>query len=146
MNIRPATREDRNAWTALRAALWPDTDDSHTGEIDNYFAGNSVDIVQCYVAEQDSRLTGFIELNVRNYAEGSHNSRVPYVEGWYVDPDYRAKGLGKALMAKAAEWARSLGYDELASDAELTNEKSIAMHKRLGFREVDRVVCFLKRL
>lgn len=146
MNIRPASSEDRNAWATMRAGLWPDTDDSHTGEIDDYFAGSSVDIVQCYVADQGSRLTGFIELNVRNYAEGSHNSQVPYVEGWYVDPAYRGNGCGKTLLEKAAEWARSLGFEELASDAELSNEQSIAMHKHLGFREVDRVVCFLKKL
>jgi len=43
-------------------------------------------------------------------------------------------------------WAIELGCDELASDAEIVNTGSIAAHKALGFREMDRVVSFIKKL
>ena len=49
-------------------------------------------------------------------------------------------------MSCAEEWALSLGFDELASDAQINNEQSISMHSHLGFKEVDRMVCFLKQL
>ena len=71
---------------------------------------------------------------------------MPYVEGWFVRDAFRNRGLGTALMQRAEEWARALGHAELASDAELDNAQSIAVHKRLGFEETERVVCFLKRL
>lgn len=48
-------------------------------------------------------------------------------------------------MARAEAWAREQGFDELASDTEIDNHASIALHRRLGFAETERVVCFLKR-
>jgi aminoglycoside 6'-N-acetyltransferase I len=38
------------------------------------------------------------------------------------------------------------GYKELASDTEISNTQSIEIHKKLGFKETERVVCFLKKL
>ena len=49
-------------------------------------------------------------------------------------------------MKAAEDWARGHGFRALASDAELDNQVSVAAHGALGFEEVDRVVCFLKRL
>ena len=34
-------------------------------------------------------------------ADGCTTHPVGYVEGWYVDPDVRRKGVGKALVAAA---------------------------------------------
>lgn len=49
-------------------------------------------------------------------------------------------------MSYAEKWALSLDYSELASDAEVENERSISMHSHFGFKEVERIVCFLKKL
>ena len=46
----------------------------------------------------------------------------------------------------AEEWAINNGFNELASDAELENLSSLAAHKALGFQEVERIVCFIKRI
>ena len=37
------------------------------------------------------------------------------------------------------------GEMELVSDAEITNTRSIELHKQLGFEETERIVCFLKK-
>jgi aminoglycoside 6'-N-acetyltransferase I len=89
---------------------------------------------------------GFAELSIRAYAEGCRTDRVTYLEGWYVAPDVRNRGVGGALIAAAEAWARSQGCVELASDVELTNEASAAAHRALGFVEVGRVRCFRKDL
>ena len=146
MQIRKATENDIEQWSQMRTALWPDTPDHHIREINDYFAGDSIDIVEVYIAELDKMCIGFIELNIRNFAEGSRQSQVPYVEGWYIKPEYQNKGYGKALMQQAEQWATTLGYKELASDTQWDNEKSIAMHKNMGYKETERVVCFLKTL
>lgn len=146
MNIRQVEKSDRNAWSKMRTELWPDTDDKHLSEIEDYFKGRSIDIVQVYVAEIESKLVGFLELNIRNYAEGSLSSRIAYVEAWYVDPAYRGKGYGKQLMHKAEQWAREKDFNELASDTEIDNLASIDIHKHLGFQETERIVCFLKQI
>lgn len=147
MKIREAERHDAAAWATLRGELWPDSAEDHAPEIASYLAGRCRDVVQAFVAETAAgELAGFIELNIRNYAEGTSATRVPYVEGWYVAAPYRGAGVGRALMRRAEAWAREQGCHELASDAEIDNARSIAAHKALGFRETDRIVCLLKRL
>jgi aminoglycoside 6'-N-acetyltransferase I len=49
-------------------------------------------------------------------------------------------------MSTAEHWALDNGFNELASDTEVYNELSMKIHKKLGFEEVDRIVCFLKKL
>ena len=147
MNIRPARDADLLEWARMRSALWPASKDDHRRELAEYFSGQSIDIVEALVLEADQgALAGFIELNVRSFAEGSRSPRVPYVEAWFVCPKFRGYGHGKALMLRAESWALEKGFTELASDTELSNRNSIAVHEHLGFTETERVVCFLKRL
>ena len=144
--IREVNRNDISAWSEMRTDLWPKTDDRHMSEIEEYFSGSSIDIVQVYVVEVVLEAVGFLELNIRNFAEGSRSPQLPYVEAWYIKPEYRGNGYGASLMKQAEKWAASKGYSELASDTEVENDLSIAMHKHLGFVETERVVCFLKKL
>lgn len=130
----------------MRSALWPNSEDAHLTDIKGYFEGKSVDIDLVYVATVNDNAVGFIELNIREFAEGSRRPRVPYVEAWYVEPEYRGMNYGKLLMRKAESWALERGYSELASDTEIDNHQSIAMHAHLGFEETERIVCFLKKL
>lgn len=146
MIIRPISIKDKLEWSKMRTELWPDTADCHISEIEEFYSGKSVDIVEVFIVEVANSIVGFIELNIRNFAEGSRQSQVPYVEGWFIKEGSQNKGYGKSLMLKAEEWAVSKGFDELASDTELDNLKSIAIHKKLGYVETERVVCFLKNL
>ena len=147
MRTRYARPEDKPALLRIRNALWPDTANEHAGAINDYFERKPSFIDQVVVCENDEgKLVGFAELRVRNYAEGSDNMAVPYLEGWYVDAEYRGRGIGAALIAQAEEWVRSLGYNELASDAAIEDQRSIAAHLALGFHETDRSVSFLKKL
>lgn len=147
MIIREADENDIPLWSNFRTKLWPDTNDQHWGEINDYFQGCSVDIEVAFIIETQSRQpVGFLELNIRNFAEGSRKSAVPYIEAWYIDEPYQGQGYGSLLMEKAESWAKEKGFDEIASDTELDNTKSIAMHKHLGFFETERVVCFLKKI
>ena len=146
MKIRQALDTDLSSWSKMRTHLWPDTDDGHLAELMDYFNGQSNDVEQAFIAEVDDEIIGFLELNIRNFAEGSREPKVPYVEGWYIKPEFENNGYGTALMKHAEQWALSLGYSELASDTEVDNNRSIELHKKLGFKETERVVCFLKNL
>lgn len=146
MIIRDARVQDINQWSTMRASLWPQNPEEIRREIKQYFAGTSISITQVYIADADSEIAGFLELNIRNFAEGSCSPRIPYVEAWYIKPAYQGKGYGKRLMQTAEQWAIAQDCSELASDTTLDNLRSIAMHKHLGFYETERVVCFLKKL
>lgn len=89
---------------------------------------------------------GFIEAHLREYAEGAESSPVAYLEGWYVVPAYRRRGVGARLVQAAEHWAQSRGCTEIASDTSIENKGSIEAHKHLGYVEVERQVCFLKQL
>jgi aminoglycoside 6'-N-acetyltransferase I len=93
-----------------------------------------------------SRLAGFIEVRLREYADGCSSSPVAFIEGWYVDRGLRGRGIGAALVGAAEDWAKSLGLSEIASDSELDNELGQSAHAALGFQEVGRVVQFRKPL
>jgi aminoglycoside 6'-N-acetyltransferase I len=146
MIIRSVKKSDLNRWAELRNKLWPDSLESHKSELNDYFNGRSNDIVKVFVAETQEEIVGFIELNLRNFAEGSTARFVPYIEGWLIEKRYQNQGIGNSLIQKAEQWATESGFNELASDTELENKKSITIHGKLGFKEVERIVCFIKKL
>jgi aminoglycoside 6'-N-acetyltransferase I len=90
----------------------------------------------------DGRLVGFIELYERNYAEGCATSPVTYVEGIWVAPDWRRRGVARRLLQAGMAWGRSRGRTEIASDVQLPNLVSQAVHTRLGFEETERIVTY----
>ena len=147
MTIRKIGIADSRIWCRFRSELWPRSADSHADEIADFFAGSSMDIEEVFVVENDDgEVVGFIELNTREFAEGSRHPLVPYVEAWFVEEGHRHRGHGRKLMEAAENWAQQNGFSELASDAEITNTRSIELHKELGFEETERIVCFLKNL
>jgi aminoglycoside 6'-N-acetyltransferase I len=143
--IRPATQEDRPEWVRMRKALWADCpDDEQLRESAEILAADSE---QAFVADRpDGGLCGFLEASIRSRAEGCDPPPVGYVEGWYVDPDVRRLGIGRALVEAAEAWARARGCRQMASDAELWNTDSHRAHAAIGYEETSRVVCFKKDL
>jgi len=47
---------------------------------------------------------------------GTTESPIPYLEGCYVDPEFRGKGIGKSLIKAAENFALTMDFKELASD------------------------------
>ncbi len=133
----------------MRTALFSNPDPR---EIDDWFdaaesGGTSRVGVAVIVADKgDGSLAGFVEIGSRSYAEGCESVPVAYLEGWYVDPDVRRTGLGATLLKAAEAWALRHGYSEIGSDTELENDVSLQAHISLGFEEVERLICFKKRL
>ena len=129
----------------LRVALWPDCS-AERFEVERKLYHRSAGVIALAVDENDHAF-GFAEVTIRReHVTGSRNDVVPYLEGWYVDPAWQAQGVGRALIDFVSDWARSTGYVELASDADLDNVPSQHAHKQLGFREVERTVSFIKDL
>lgn len=129
----------------MRIALWPDeTSAGSDGEMRAWYERPDGRV---FVAlRPDGSLCGFVEVGTRAYAEGCETSPVGYIEGWYVDPDVRQQGCGRALLDAAEEWARAAGYREMGSDALLDNTLSHRAHRRCGYQEVERLVVFRKPL
>jgi len=145
IEVRPMVPSDHPAWIAMRHDLWPECPlEQHRLEVEQILRDDGVVLL---AEDGRGRALGFAEASVRrDHVEGTSSSPVPYIEGWYVVPDRRGQGIGRALVEAVAAWAVRAGFTELASDAELTNEGSIRAHARLGFREAGRTVHFVRPL
>lgn len=145
VTVRLATAADVEAWSELRALLWPQLDThEHAVEAVQWIADPSTDAL--LAVANDGTLLGFLEVGLRDYAEGCETSPVGYVEGWYVDELARRRGLGRALLRAAEDWARSKGCTEMASDTEVHNEVSQEAHERMGYQRVETIVVYRREL
>jgi aminoglycoside 6'-N-acetyltransferase I len=145
--IRPVEHGDAAVWERMRTALWPDDTGSHAADIARYFSPQRSEPLEVLLACSASGAPiGFVELSIRPHAVGCMSDRVAFVEGWYVEPGHRGRGVGAALMRAAEEWGRANQCTELGSDTQIWNEPSIDAHKALGFEEVERLVAFRKSL
>jgi len=142
--IRSITPADRDEWLRMRRALWGG--DDHAREIDAWFANPPAGTAVFVAQRNEGKLAGFLEVRIRSHADGCESSPVAYIEGWYVDPDCRRRGIGRQLVEAAEQWARQHHLTEIASDCLIDNDISHHAHQALGYAEVDRVIQFRKRL
>lgn len=134
-------------WLAFRSALWPHcSNEEHLAEMSQAIA--QPDRYVHYVAYSEANEPmGFVEASVRtDYVNGTETSPVAFLEGIYVAPEFRRKGVAASLVSAVSAWAMTIGCRELASDALLENKISHAAHLALGFQETERVVYFRKVL
>jgi aminoglycoside 6'-N-acetyltransferase I len=143
-----ADRENFNDWLNLALQLWPDC------SIDDL-----IKVIQSpcqagfLVRTEDKQVFGsavpeaiaLMNLSLRyDFVPDATQSPVAYVEGIYVKAEYRQQGVGTALLQYAEQWALEQGCIQLALDAFLDNPASHKFYAKVGFREVERVVFFIK--
>ncbi len=145
MSVRMLTAGDRAEWLRLRRTLWPEIAAANEEREANAWLARPDAMVLVW-ARPEGGLGGFAEVGERSVADGCDTSPVAYLEGWYVDRDLRRRGVGRALIEGAERWAAARGLVELASDTQLSNWSSQRAHERLGFREVERAVLYVKRV
>ena len=146
ISIRALEENDLAEWLRLRQELWD-------GSNENDHKTEMVDIIENpqdqFVAVADAgngHLAGFLEASIRSHVEDCDTENVGYLEGWFVDPSYRQRGIGSRLVRFAEDWARGRGCTEMASDAEIDNTVSQQAHARLGYSETARLVHLRKEL
>ena len=143
LRIRPVKPADADEWLRLRLALWPDAaPEEQAGEIALYFTNPDPPLPDLYTAFVCARpaggLCGLVEVSIRRSAPGCVTDRIGYLEGWYVDPDWRQRGVGRALAEAAEAWAVAQGCREMASDTDPDYPISPAAHAALNYAEVER--------
>src|SRR5690242_13875435 len=104
IHVRPADSADLEKLARMFQALWPDSSvQAHTQELLQILTGNfpgTMPLAVFVAGTEDGALAGFIEVDLRSHADGC-NPAVPvgYVEGWYVCPKHRRRGVGAQLLA-----------------------------------------------
>lgn len=146
VTIRPVETRDASAWLRMRGELWPGS--SHEEEIRVHLGTGASDATAVLIAEiAGGEVCGFAEISIRReYVEGAAGGPVGYLEGWFVDPAFRGRGIGRLLVRAGETWAREQGCGEMASDAECDNGDGIDAHLACGFRQVRTIVHFIRPL
>ena len=100
-----------------------------------------------FIKYASSQPVGFAQCGLRHdYVEGTETSPVGYLEGIFVEEEYRENGYAKEMLLACEKWAKDMGCTEFASDCELDNVGSYAFHMAMGYEETNRVICFKKNI
>ena len=147
LTVERCTRECLDEWVRLRRALWP-----HASEQELRLEAADIlerpdDQIAFIARGENAAVIAFAEAALRrDYVNGCASSPVGFLEGLYVDPAWRRRGIARKLCGAVENWAASHGCSEFASDVDLRNEESQKAHEALGFEETERVVYYRKQL
>lgn len=134
-----------NQLVELVLELWTDCTLEEEFAFYKSIIGSDTEI--CYLIREQDVYMAFIHVSIRtDYVEGATELPVAYIEALYVKPQYQKLGIGKKLVDIGADWGRKKGCKHIASDTQLDNSASIDFHKKIGFAEANRIVCFIKDL
>jgi aminoglycoside 6'-N-acetyltransferase I len=144
IKIRRVLQEDKVEWFRMRKGIWPEAPDEYLEfDMDDILANE--DYFAIFACDGDKPI-GLTEVQIREYGEGCETSPVGYIEGWFVQEEYRGQGIVGVMTHAAEDWVRGKGCTEMASDTWLDNEPSIRAHLKLGYSEAERLVHFVKQL
>lgn len=141
--IKKATINECLILAEMAIQMW----DSHTvDELSTEFAETlkSKNTV-FFINYLENEPVGFAQCTLRtDYVEGTKSSPVGYLEGIFINENYRNKGYARELLFACEKWAKDMGCSEFASDCELDNMNSFKFHMAMEFDEANRVICFRK--
>lgn len=131
--IRTVHPSDTAAWTKLRTALWPNGAEDHPREIAQFFAGMIDEPNAAFIVEDPAgKPIAILELSIREDVPGLERKRTGYVEGLYVIPELRHRGIARELLHTSLNWAQENKCVAFASD----RAQRIVIHRRFAVRTV----------
>ena len=149
MTVRELGEDVFAEWSAMRQAMWDNhTDEKDRADFQRYLLRSAEGTAVTLLAiAADGRSVGFLDAELRSdYVEGADSSPIWHVEGIFVWPEERGKGIGRLLVESLEKHARARGYSEISSDCELDHADSEAFHRSVGFEEAIRSIHFIKKL
>jgi len=141
MKLKPIKKQDFPEWRNMRKALYLSNDDEFLDQ--EMEAIIKTGKCSCFcIKNENSETIGLVELSERNIVDGCLTSPVAYLEGLYLKPKYRGKGLGRTVIKQIMSLCRESGFTELATDTNYDNFRARAFYKAIGFEELEQVVGF----
>lgn len=137
VTLRPMVKEDADKLYAFFARvpsedrLFLRDDVSKREVIDAWAREVDYEKVLPLVAEVGGNIVGDATLHRRKAGWTSHVGKVRVV----IDPDYREKGLGTALLEELIAFAKRVGLELLVAEAMANQTGALAALKKLGFEK-----------
>lgn len=145
MDIQELTPDTILHLAEMMKELWPDVNMEE--EVANNSRVYRNPLQTAFLIKQNDQWVGFAYMAIRkDFVEGTSTSPVAYLEGIYIREPFRQMGYAQKLLHRCEEWSRTHGATEMGSDTDITNEVSQQFHLATGFKEVNRIVCFAKKL
>jgi len=147
MLIRKTDDTGDTDWLSLREQFIPELSRSEQREFLSAFARDSAGFMAFVANGDQGEPLGFAEVSIRtDYVNGCRHRPALYLEGIYVKPESRGRGVARSICDAAGLWGLEQGCREFASDVYLDDHDSLAAHAGLGFEETERVAYFRKLL
>lgn len=133
LTLRPAEREDAKALSELDArlalhiasppVLMPHAQGSPVGEWERWLENPGT---LTYLAEREGKPVGFIKADAPHFDVSwfVHGAETMAICGFYVAPEERGAGIGRALLRALAEAASGRGYTLMSVDCETHNPEA----------------------
>ncbi len=89
-------------------------------------------IMRSWLAESDGKIVGTVSCRIRDTSPREHDliGKEAYVHNLYVEPAYRNRGIGRALMQVLLDWCKDNGYTRIALRASAMGRP---LYERMGF-------------
>ena len=134
MIVRPATRDDVPSLIALIRDLAHYERQPDAVEIDEPTLADALfadaPVVFANVADDDGAIAG-MTVYFRNFSTWTGRFGI-YLEDFYVCPDVRGRGVGRALIGALAEEARTHGYARIDWSVLDWNETALGFYTSIG--------------
>jgi GNAT superfamily N-acetyltransferase len=98
---------------------------------------------QFFVADDDGRVVGWLHAAVAEFIEVE---AFVVIGGLVVDEHYRRKGLGRLLMRRAEDWARTNGCSVVRLWSSVSRTAAHAFYQDLGYTKIKTQHSFAKSL
>jgi GNAT superfamily N-acetyltransferase len=144
--IRPGRRED-----AVEAArLWMQSAREHTAHDRVYETAPGAEKTMrrfladvansgysfLFVAAAGDRTVGFVSGELRQGSPTFLPKTWASVDDVFVEPEYRNRGMGRALLQSVRKWALEKGADGISLQVAAANSRGRKFYEELGFREI----------
>lgn len=96
-----------------------------------FFAGQS----HCGVVEDGGRIVGLYILHPNNVGRCGHICNASYA----VDPRWRGRGAGRALVEDSLRVAASLGFRIMQFNAVVASNPARGLYEKLGFHDLGKI-------
>ncbi|MEM9563347.1 MAG: GNAT family N-acetyltransferase [Actinomycetota bacterium] len=83
-----------------------------------------------FVAAEDGVVVGFVSVEEQDHWSGDPEA---YIGELIVADDREGRGIGRALVERAAAWGRERGRCRIALDTGAGNERALAFYRAIGF-------------
>jgi ribosomal protein S18 acetylase RimI-like enzyme len=144
--IRPGRRED----AAEAARLWMQSAEEHTSHDRVYETAPGAEKTMrrflaevansgysfLFVAVAGDQTVGFISGELRQGSPTFLPKTWASVDDVFVEPEYRNRGMGRALLQSVRAWAQERGADGISLQVAAANSRGRKFYEKLGFREI----------